>query len=98
MATESGVQVGFLEPNHPSQPEFLHPPSKGVGSLFSLEVEDASAAYEEALNLGLEIALELKSEDWGQRHFMLRDPHGLIVDIVQATEPSEEFARDYKEL
>lgn len=97
MATESGVQIGFLEPNHPSQPEFLHPPTKGVGSLFSLEVDDATSAYEEALNLGLEIVLELKAEEWGQRHFMLRDPHGLILDIVQAIEPSEDFAKDYKQ-
>ena len=96
LATESGVQVGFLEPNHPSQPEFLHQPTRGEGSLFSLEVDDATKAYEEALNLGLEIALELKSEEWGQRHFMVRDPHGLIVDIVQAIEPSNEFADDYK--
>jgi len=95
MATESGVQIGFLEPNHPSQPEFLHSPASGSGSLFSLEVDDADVAYEAAKKIGLEIALELKSEEWGQRHFMLRDPHGLILDIVQPTEPSEEFASDY---
>jgi len=97
LATESGIQIGFLEPDHPSQPEFLHASSTGSGSLFSLEVDDALAAYEEAKKIGLEIASELKSEEWGQLHFMLRDPHGLIIDIVQATEPSEEFAKDFKQ-
>jgi len=95
LATESGVQVGFLAPKHTSQPDFLHSPFSGSGSLFSLEVEDVETAYEEAKQLGLEIALELKSEEWGQRHFMLRDPHGLTLDIVQPTAPNEEFAKDY---
>lgn len=95
LATESGVQVGFLEPNHPSQPEFLHPSFSGIGSLFSLEVDDAAEAYEDAKRLGLEIAMELKSEEWGQQHFMLRDPHGLTVDIVQTIEPAAEYAKDY---
>ena len=95
LATKSGVQVGFLEPNHPSQPEFLHSSFSGGGSLFSLEVEDVKTAYEEAKELGLEIALELKSEEWGQRHFMLRDPHGLTLDILEATDPTEEYTKDF---
>jgi catechol 2,3-dioxygenase-like lactoylglutathione lyase family enzyme len=97
LATESGVQVGFLELKHPSQPEFLHLPTSGVGSLFSLEVDDAAKAYEEARKLGLKVVLDLKSEEWGQKHFMLQDPHGLVLDIVQSIEPSDEFAKDYKQ-
>ena len=97
LATESGGQIGFLEPNHSSQPGFLHPHFNGEGSLFSLEVDDADDAYREAINLGLEIVMDLKSEDWGQRHFMLRDPHGLIVDILQSTDPTEEYAKEYKQ-
>ena len=95
LATDSGVQVGFLEPNHPTQPDFLHSPFSGVGSLLSLEVENAEESYSEAKRLNLEIALELKTEEWGQRHFILRDPHGLLVDILEATEPSEEYSKDY---
>lgn len=96
LATQSGAQIGFLEPNHSSQPEFLHSATNGAGSVFSLEVVDATSAYAEAKKLGLKIAFALKTEDWGQQHFMLRDPFGLIVDIVQETEPSEEFVEDYK--
>jgi len=95
LATQSGVQIGFLEPNHPSQPTFLHSHFSGDGSLFSLEIDDAESAFEAAKKMGLEITLELKTEEWGQTHFMLRDPHGLIVDFVQSTEPSEEYAKDY---
>ena len=25
----------------------------------------------------------LKSESWGQKHFMIRDPQGLIIDVVE---------------
>ena len=96
LATESGIQVGFLEPNHPSQPELLHSPFMGSGSLFSLEVDNAEEAYDDVKKLGLKIVMELKSEEWGQRHFMISDPHQLIVDIVQTTDPTEEYAKEYK--
>ncbi|MGK0189483.1 MAG: putative glyoxalase superfamily protein PhnB [Verrucomicrobiales bacterium] len=75
--------------------EFVSSSYSGGGSLFSLEVDDAAAAYEDAIKLGLEIALELRSEEWAPQHFMLRDPHGLTVDIVQSTEPAEEYVKDY---
>ncbi|MGE9290854.1 MAG: VOC family protein [Puniceicoccales bacterium] len=95
LATESGVQIGFLEPNHPTQPEFLHSSFPGSGSLFTLEVENAEDAFQEAQALGLTIKMELTSEEWGQTHFILEDPFGLILDIVEPTEPSEEYAKQY---
>ena len=33
--------------------------------------------------MGLEIAFEYVEEPWGQRHFMVRDPAGLVVDVVE---------------
>ena len=97
LATETGIQIGFLEPDHPSQPAFLHAAHSGAGAIFSLEVADATAALKEAESLGLKMAAELKAEAWGQLHFMLRDPNGLIVDVVERTEPTEEFAAQYSQ-
>lgn len=82
----SGAQLGFLLPNHVTQPEFLHPVMSRDGYVISLEVKDATKAYSEALRMNLDVAMELKQEKWGQIHFMLQDPAGFRVDVVQHIE------------
>ncbi|THB79312.1 MAG: glyoxalase/bleomycin resistance/extradiol dioxygenase family protein, partial [Desulfobulbaceae bacterium] len=37
----------------------------------------------------------IKSEDFGQRHFIVVDPNGILVDVIQNIEPSAEFAEQY---
>ena len=92
----SGVQVGFLLPNQPTQPDIFHKSYNGNGVIFSLEVEDVDSAYSEAKRKPLNIVLELRSEDWGQRHFCVKDPNGIYLDIVQAIEPTEEYQQGYE--
>lgn len=97
LVTESGVQVGFLLPDHPTQPAIFHKPYSGEGALFNLEVEDADKAYAFAKKQSLKIVHDLVSEDWGQRHFCVEDPNGVILDIVESFEPTEEYQADYVE-
>jgi uncharacterized glyoxalase superfamily protein PhnB len=94
-SSDSGVQVGFMLPEQPSQPPIFQKPYSGEGVIFSLEVDDVDAAYTAAKSKSLAIVLELRSEDWGQRHFCLKDPNGIHLDIVQAIEPTEEYQIDY---
>ena len=56
--------------------------------VISFEVVDARAAYDEALARGMEIAMEYKEEAWDQIHFMIEDPAGIVIDIVQHGESS----------
>ena len=95
LVSTSGAQVGFLLPDQPTQPRIFHSPSSGVGVVFSLEVDDADAALAFARSRSLKIVLELRSEDWGQRHFCVEDPNGIYLDIVQSFEPTVEYQRDY---
>ncbi len=83
LSPNSGVQLGFLLPNHPSQPTFLHPVMSPDGFVISLEVADAALAYMEAERLNLDIVMPLKQEVWGQNHFIVSDPAGFRVDVVQ---------------
>lgn len=80
------AQLGFLLPQHATQPAFLHPVMATEGYVISLEVKDAAQAYEESIKMDLSMAMPLKEEAWGQVHFILRDPAGLYVDIVQHQE------------
>jgi len=90
MVSDSGVQLGFLVPGHPSQPQFLQTLMPGDGYILSLEVKDAVKAYAEAQRMQLDVILELKQEDWGQLHFILRDPAGIGVDVVEHMEGAGE--------
>ena len=95
LASKSGVQVGFLLPEQPTQPPIFQKQYDGEGVIFSLEVDDADAAFSEAKSKSLNIVLGLRSEDWGQRHFCIEDPNRVHLDIVQAIEPTEEYQSAY---
>jgi catechol 2,3-dioxygenase-like lactoylglutathione lyase family enzyme len=95
LVSTSGVQVGFLLPGQSTQPPIFQKPYIGEGVIFSLEVEDADTAFAVAKSKSLNIVLELRSEDWGQRHFCIQDPNGIYLDIVQSFEPTEEYQSDY---
>lgn len=95
LVSNSGVQVGFMLPDQPTQPPIFKAPYSDDGVIFSLEVEDADAAFTTAQSKGLNITLELRSEDWGQRHFCIQDPNGVYLDVVQSFEPTEEYQSDY---
>ncbi|RDL44397.1 glyoxalase [Marinomonas piezotolerans] len=83
ISPSSGVQLAFLVPDHASQPDFLRPLMSPDGYVVSLEVKDALHAYTEAKKMELTMAMELKEEVWGQLHFILEDPAGFRIDVVQ---------------
>lgn len=78
-----GAQLAFMRPDHPTQPEFLHPASSTEGTIVTFEVDDLEVAHKAAAELGLAFALPPTREDWGQHHFIVRDPAGFAVDIVK---------------
>ena len=79
----SGVQLGFLVPEHASQPAFLQSLAPRDGHVITFEVADAQQAYASAQQAALDIAMPYKEEAWGQHHFMVRDPQGFVIDVVQ---------------
>lgn len=83
----SGNQLAFMLPNHPSQPAFLHSATSNIGAIVTFDVSDAKIAWQTALDSGLDIVLEYIEEPWGQSHFIIRDPQGLLVDIVEHAQP-----------
>ena len=95
LVSESGIQVAFMLPDQPTQPDIFKKRYDGNGFILSLEVDDADQAYSDAKINSLNIALDLKSEEWGQRHFAIKDPNGVYVDVIQATEPTEEYKTGY---
>jgi uncharacterized glyoxalase superfamily protein PhnB len=48
----------------------------------SIEVDDVDAAYEAVRRSGAEIVHPLRDEEWGVRRFFVRDPNGLVVNVL----------------
>ena len=84
--------IAFVLPGHESVPEGHR--VRAAGMLATFEVDDVDAVHARAVALGLTPALELCDEEFGQRHFMVEDPGGVLVDVVQTIPPSREFLRD----
>lgn len=87
------AQIAFVEINHPSVPKIYQKAPQGV--VVTVEVEDVNEIYQKARDLQLPFILELRDEEWGQRHFMVEDPNGLLVDIYSMIEPTQEFTKRY---
>ncbi len=83
------VQIAFVEQGHPSVPPGHGKPPQGV--LVTVELEDAAASHARARALGLEVVYPLRDESWGQRHYMVLDPNGLLVDVVELIPPAPEY-------
>ncbi len=79
----SGIELAFMQPNLDNQPSRLHAEFDGKGVIYSLEVEDAASEYEKIQKTSAAIFYPLTIEEWGQTHFMLTDPAGVTVDVVQ---------------
>ena len=89
VSESTGAQLGFLASGHHSQPSFLHPQMVSDGYVISLEVLDAAKAFEQAKDLDLKIVFPLREEPWGQIHFIVEDPAGFRVDLVEQVEVPE---------
>lgn len=83
---KSGAELAFMQPNVETQPAELHKKFAGNGIVLSLEVDDANAEWQRLKDKNLDIVVSLRDEEWGQRHFIVVDPAGVYVDIVQQLE------------
>ena len=77
-------------PNLPTQAPIFQAPFAGKGVYFTIEVENVDELYESFKNKGVSIAVDIRDEDWGDRHFSVLDPNGIGVDFVRYQAPENE--------
>ena len=65
------------------------------GLILNFEVEDVDAEYARLVAAGLPIVQDLRSELFGQRHFLTQDPNGVLIDIISLIEPDPAFAAGF---
>ena len=65
------------------------------GFSIAFVVPSCDEIYSKALGMGLEIILEPKNEEYGQRRFLTLDPSGMLLDVSSECEPSDDFIAKY---
>ncbi|HEY1277312.1 MAG TPA: VOC family protein [Thermoleophilaceae bacterium] len=56
--------------------------SAPADSAMTVALDDVDAAYAEARRRGYEIVHPLTEEPWGPRRFFVRDPNGVVVNVL----------------
>lgn len=88
-------ELALLDHSHPTLPAAYRRPVAGL--LVNVEVDDVDAEHRRlVVDAGLEEVLSLRSEDFGQRHFIVASPDGVLVDVITEIEPSPEFAENVR--
>ena len=65
------------------------------GLLINFEVDDVDAHHARLAAAGVPILVQLRDEAFGQRHFIVADPNGVLIDVITSIPPSAEFAAAY---
>lgn len=76
-------ELGFMQPGLETQAPIFRSAFSGQGIWITVDVEDVDAEYKRIREMGVALEVALKDEPWGDRHFVVRDPNGIGVDIVQ---------------
>jgi uncharacterized glyoxalase superfamily protein PhnB len=91
---DASVNLAILDGDHATIPQAARG-GRAAGVLLNFEVEDASAEYQRVLDQGLDVLLALRDEAFGQRHFIVQDPNGVLIDVIQPIPPDAAHLAQY---
>ncbi|GGO00211.1 VOC family protein [Nocardia rhizosphaerihabitans] len=91
---EPTYELALLDPTHPTIPAGYGKPVQGI--VLNFEVDNVDTEWERlVVTGGLKAELELRTEDFGQRHFIITDPSGVLIDVITEVPPTLEFAPQF---
>ncbi|TDG00842.1 VOC family protein [Paenibacillus piri] len=89
-------ELALLNAAHPTVPAAYRKPAQGL--ILNFEVDDANAEYARLIaDNQLPLEQDIRDEEFGQRHFITRDPNGVLIDVIQIIPPSEAESTQYVE-
>ena len=80
LGVDGRTLIAFVQSGHETVPAITATPPRGV--LVSFEVESADAVYARVAALRCDVLVDLCNE-LGQRHFMVTDPDGAVIDVIE---------------
>lgn len=91
--SDPGCNLAIVAKDHATIPADWRGQTGGV--ILNFEVEDVDVQYDRLRAEGLTVALPLRDEDFGQRHFILAGPDGALIDVIRPIPPSADQAALY---
>lgn len=88
------VNLAILKADHETIPAEVRGTVSGL--ILNFEIEEIEVEYLRAQNAGLPILKPLTDEAFGQRHFITRDPNGVLIDVIKPIPPLGDFIDQYK--
>jgi uncharacterized glyoxalase superfamily protein PhnB len=86
-----GMNVVFLRrglPTLPADQRDVH----ATGLILAFVVDDLEGELARLQAEGVTITMPLTAEEWGERAFQVRDPNGVIVQLVDSNAPTGDAA------
>jgi catechol 2,3-dioxygenase-like lactoylglutathione lyase family enzyme len=90
---DPSVNLAILDQQHHTIPAAARGRTGGV--ILNFEVDDVDGHHARLSAAGLPIAVGPRDEDFGQRHFIVQGPDGVLIDVVRPIPPSAEYAAQF---
>lgn len=88
-------ELALVDASHPTVPA-AHRGRAAGGVLLNLEVDDVDAEWHRlVVPGGLTPLLDLRTEDFGQRHFIVEGPDAVLVDVITVVPATAGYAELY---
>lgn len=88
-------ELAFIDSSHDTIHKQYRKECQGL--ILNIEVDDVNAVYSEVISRKKSsLLLDIKNEEFGQRHFIIETPSKILVDIIQIIPPSNEYLENYK--
>jgi len=84
-------ELAILRFDHETIPEAGRRPTTGL--ILNIELEDAAAACATLSAAGVTMLQPLRDEPFGQRHFIIADPNGNLIDVITPIPPDAEWLK-----
>ncbi|AQL55989.1 VOC family protein [Abyssicoccus albus] len=89
-------ELALLDASHTTIPVTYQKPVQGL--ILNFEVEDVDKEYRRLIiSEKLPLQLDIRNEEFGQRHFITSDPNGVLIDVIKIIPPSQEESTQYVE-
>jgi len=81
---DMGWIMTFASPTHPTAQLTVlrHDASSPLVPQVTVQVADVDALHAEAVRRGVPVVYPLTDEPWGVRRFFVRDPNGVVLNIM----------------
>ena len=86
-----GYEISFVQRGHESIPPGYRA-QEVSGVSFGLVVDDAHAEAERLESAGIELVAPVVDEVYGQRHFFVADPNGVLLDVIEVIPVDPDWA------